>query len=163
MLKHILLPLDGSEIAEKAVEHAQKLVNPGGEITLLVAVDAPEYINYSIYGTQPIAPTVVSPQTAFDYQALTDEMVAQSNTYLERIAQDLQSSGYKVQRMVELGSAADLIVDTAEKLGVDAIVMSTHGRSGLSRWLLGSVTSKVLGHASCPVYVIPPDRSKNEA
>ena len=57
--------------------------------------------------------------------------------------------------MVEAGDPATVIVETAQKLHVDAIVMSTHGRSGLSRWLFGSVTQKVLAASCCPVFVIP--------
>lgn len=161
MLKQILVPLDGSEISEKAIEHVKRLVGPETEIALLVAVDSPEYAAYSVYGTQPIAQ--VSPMTTgFDYQALADQMAAQSRNYLERIAADLKQSGYKVTQTVEIGFPAELIVETAEKLGVDAIVMSTHGRSGLSRWILGSVTSKVLSAAPCPVYVIPRDKPTHE-
>lgn len=162
MLKHILVPLDGSELSEKAIEHVKRLVGTETEITLLVAVDSPEYFAYSMYGTQPIPPvTTVTPR--FDYQSLANEMLSQSQIYLERIAADLKQSGYKVHESVETGSPAELIVETAQRLGVDAIVMSTHGRSGLSRWILGSVTSKVLGAAPCPVYVIPRDKSMQEA
>ena len=161
MLKHILVPLDGSELSEKAIEHVQRLVGKEAEISLLVTVDSPEYTAYSMYGTQPIA-QVAPVSTGFDYQALADQMVAQSRAYLERIAADLKQSGYKVTQYVEIGFPAELIVEMAQKLGVDAIVMSTHGRSGLSRWILGSVTSKVLGAAPCPVYVIPRDKPTQE-
>jgi nucleotide-binding universal stress UspA family protein len=158
MLKHILVPLDGSELSEKAIEHVKRLIGTETEITLLVAVDSPEYIAYSMYGTQSMPP--VTPVTSrFDYQSLADEMMTQSRTYVERIAADLQQTGYKVNQLVETGLPAELIVETAQKLGVDTIVMSTHGRSGLSRWILGSVTSKVLSAAPCPVYVIPRDKS----
>jgi nucleotide-binding universal stress UspA family protein len=157
MLKHILVPLDGSELSEKAIEHVKHLAGTETEITLLVAVDSPDYIAYSMYGTQPIAP--VAPMSSrFDYQSLADEMLTQSRAYLERIAEDLKKDGYRVHQIVETGMPAELIVETAQKLGVDAIVMSTHGRSGLSRWILGSVTSKVLSAAPCPVYVIPRER-----
>ena len=57
--------------------------------------------------------------------------------------------------MVQFGDPASVIVDTAGQLHVDAIVMSTHGRSGISRWIFGSVTNKVLGMAECPVLVVP--------
>ncbi len=161
MLKHVLVPLDGSELSERAIEHVKRLIGPETEITLLVAVDSPEYIAYSMYGSAPGAS--VAPMTpTFDYQSLSAEMTSQSRTYLERIASDLKQAGYKVHQSVETGLPAELIVETAQKLGVDAIVMSTHGRSGLSRWILGSVTSKVLSAAPCPVYVIPREKSTHE-
>jgi nucleotide-binding universal stress UspA family protein len=162
MLKHILVPLDGSELSEKAIEHVKNLVGKETEITLLMAIDSPESIAYSMYGTQSVPP-VVPVNPSFDYQSLADEMMMQAQAYLERVAQYLSQTGQKVYRTVEIGSPAELIIDTAEKLGVDVIVMSTHGRSGLSRWILGSVTSKVLSASPCPVYVIPRDKSTKES
>jgi nucleotide-binding universal stress UspA family protein len=63
--------------------------------------------------------------------------------------------GLKVRQMVDAGQPFGAIVDCAEKEGVDLIVMSSHGRSGLSRMLIGSVTDKILRGGSCPVLVVP--------
>jgi nucleotide-binding universal stress UspA family protein len=63
--------------------------------------------------------------------------------------------GLKVRQMVDAGQPFGAIVDCAEKEGVDLIVMSSHGRSGLSRMLIGSVTDKILRGGPCPVLVVP--------
>lgn len=85
-------------------------------------------------------------------------MLPYAKHYVESVAKDLVKDGYTVRQEVKMGDAATVITDMAEKLHVDAIVMSTHGRSGISRFLFGSVTNKVLEAKVCPVFVIP---SKN--
>ena len=156
MLKHVLVPLDGSELAERALEHAQQITAQGGEITLLSAVDSPEYMAYNMYGTQTVPSQVAMPRSDLNFQALAEEMMSQSKQYLNRIAADLNRAGYQASVRVERGAPADVIIHCAAELKPSAIVISTHGRSGLTRWILGSVTQKVLSAAPCPVFVIPP-------
>lgn len=156
MLNHILIPLDGSELAERALAYAEQIASPGAEITLLTAVDPPEYLTYSMYGNQTIPSGMITPRPGVDYQAIADEMLKDARDYIDRVANRLQKAGYRVHRKIEMGAPAEAILKAAEAAGVDAIVMSTHGRSGLSRWLLGSVTQKVLSAAPCPVFVTPP-------
>jgi nucleotide-binding universal stress UspA family protein len=70
-------------------------------------------------------------------------------------------AGLKVRPIVDAGQPFGAIVDCAEKEGVDLIVMSSHGRSGLSRMLIGSVTDKILRGSPCPVLVVPLEKEKN--
>lgn len=158
MLKHVLVPLDGSDLAARALDYAQSIVGQGGEITLLTAVDPPEYVAYSMYGAQAIPPQTVDPHPNPEYSSATEEIVRQSRQYLDSIAIELERGGWKVHRLVAIGSPAELIIQATEEAEVDAIVMSTHGRSGISRWILGSITNKVLSAAPCPVFVVPPKR-----
>lgn len=160
MLNRVLVPLDGSELAEKALHHARTIAAPGAEIILLAAIDPPEYISYSMYGTQPLPPQAVAARTDVDYPSLTREMTDQTEAYLEQVSGELREAGFNVRHIVEVGAPADVIIQIAESASADAIVMSTHGRSGLSRWILGSVTNKVLSATPCPVFVIPPHREK---
>lgn len=153
MLDHVLVPLDGSRLAEEALEHAKRIVNHEGKITLLTAVDVPEIPMYGLY----------PPATIPDYQAAIEDALPQARAYLEQIAKDLTGAGYKVTFDAQIGDAAEVIARMAQELRVDAIVMSTHGRSGLNRWLFGSVTSKVLSAKVCPVFVIPSKRDEAEA
>jgi nucleotide-binding universal stress UspA family protein len=152
MLDHVLVPLDGSQLAEQALEHARQIVNRQGRITLLTAVDVPEIPMYGLY----------PPASIPDYQAAIEDALPQARAYLEQIGQELVAAGYSVSSEAQIGDAAEVIARTAQELGVDAIVMSTHGRSGLSRWLFGSVTSKVLSAKVCPVFVIPSRREQEE-
>jgi nucleotide-binding universal stress UspA family protein len=75
--------------------------------------------------------------------------------YLEAATASLTEEGFVVKPVVEIGEPAHIIAETAVKEHVDAIMMTTHGRSGVSRWLFGSITNKVLNVATCPVLVIP--------
>lgn len=158
MLKHILLPLDGSELAEKAIIHTTRILDAGSRITLLIVIDTPETLAFNLYALQPGPPGSAMRESAVDYQHISDEMMHSGRNYLEGKQKALQQQGYQVDILAEYGAPADVIVETAERLKVDAIAISTHGRSGLSRWILGSVTSRVISAAPCPVYVIPPDR-----
>lgn len=145
MLKHILVPLDGSQLAEDALEHAKQIVAPDGKITLVAAVDVPEAPLYGYF------PAIATP----DFEAATKEMVPQAKHYLETVAKRIASDNLTIAIDAQLGEPADVITQAAQKYHVDAIVMSTHGRSGLGKWLFGSVTQKVLNAQPCPVYVIP--------
>ncbi|GIL09424.1 MAG: universal stress protein [Chloroflexota bacterium] len=157
MLERILVPLDGSDLAEKALPEALKITVPGGEIILLMAVDPPEYLSYSMYGTQPVPPQATT-RSEMDFVTISKDMTAHSLAYLEHVAADLKQAGFQVRQVVEVGPPAETIIKAAAENHADAVVMCTHGRSGLSRWILGSVTNKVLSAASCPVFVIPPHR-----
>lgn len=148
MLNHVLVPLDGSPLAEDALKHALDILSPQGKITLVSAVEAQDMLIYGYY------PAVTAP----DYESIKNEMLPYAKHYIEGVAKDLVKEGYTVRQEVKLGDAATVITDMAEKLHVDAIVMSTHGRSGISRFLFGSVTNKVLEAKVCPVFVVP---SKN--
>jgi nucleotide-binding universal stress UspA family protein len=148
MLSHVLVPLDGSPLAEDALKHALEIVSRQGKITLVCAVEPQDTLIYGYY------PAITAP----DYQSIKNEMMPYAKHYLEGVAKDLITDGYTVRQEVKVGDAATVITDMAEKLHVDAIVMSTHGRSGISRFLFGSVTNKVLEAKVCPVFVVP---SKN--
>ena len=145
MLDHILIPLDGSQLAEEAVESAKQILPKGGKITLITALHVSESW---LYGVDPL---VVSAE----YRQSIDQMEQAAKTYLQRIAAGLEADGFQVATLLEYGHPAPVILNYAAASNVDAIIMSTHGRSGISRWLFGSVTSKVLSAASCPVFVVP--------
>ena len=145
MLKHVLVPLDGSKLAEEAIASALQVVAPDGKITLVCAVEVPEV---PVYGYYP-------PVTMPDYQETKDELVPVARHYLEGLAADMTKNGTSTRFEVTMGDPVTVITETAERLQVDAIVMSTHGRSGISRFLFGSVTNKILEAKVCPVFVVP--------
>jgi len=149
MLNHVLVPLDGSALSEKAIEHARHAIGPKGKISLLTVVEVPEYPEY-IY-----LPTPMMTPPRDDYAITTENMLQQAREYLRNIAQGLIEAGVNVEIQAIIGTPAQVIIEVAEGLNVDAVVMSTHGRSGLSRWFYGSVTQKVLGATYCPVLVVP--------
>lgn len=146
MLNHILVPLDASELSERAIEFAKQIVSPEGRITLLSVVEppaSPYLISSAVY---PIP---------FDYDQMHEEQRKHAHEYLERTLKRVSDVAPNSDFSVRIGSPAEAILEAAKDSHVDAIVMSTHGRSGLGRWIFGSVTQKVLSAAPCPVMVIP--------
>ncbi len=141
MYKKILVPLDGSELAKKALGQAEKLARCfDSEIILLQIVPF-----MPIYG----APELVTP-------LIVDEKHKESaERYLANLVEELKSKGHKASAMVKTGQqVATEIIDFAKATGIDLIVMNTHGRSGISRWFLGSVTLKVLTRAETPILLV---------
>ncbi len=150
MYKRILVPLDGSGLAEKALSHAKTMATACGpaEIDLMFVVE-------------PLRNTVVS-----GYGDKDKEFFAQSDKkaeawgkdYLAKVSKELKSDGIATKSLVLIGTAADTILDYAKKNAIDLIVMSTHGRSGLSRWAFGSVAEKVLSTSTSPVLIVRPEK-----
>jgi nucleotide-binding universal stress UspA family protein len=159
MFHHILVPLDGSPLAEQALPFATSILAPQGKLTLLSVVPVPAptlYGLFSYYGS-PFLEAGAEPST--DYTLSLQALTKETQTYLNQIALGLigaESATIKTQ--VETGDPAAEIVCVAERDSVEAIVISTHGRSGINRWLFGSVTSRVLEAAPCAVLVVPSKR-----
>ena len=141
MYKKILVPLDGSELAKKALDHAEKLAEAfDAEIILFQVVPF-----MSMYGS----PELVMPLIVDDKQKEAAEM------YLTNLAEEIKIRGHKVTAMVKIGQQVAVeIIEFAKKSGVDLIVMCTHGRSGITLWVLGSVAHKVLTRAETPILLI---------
>ncbi|GIV91606.1 universal stress protein [Chloroflexus sp.] len=146
MYRHILVPLDGSELAEQVLPHVHALAANEGttKITLLRAV--PPIFTTSVDYSGMLATTT---------EAIT-QMEQEALEYLQHIAKQFQSEGYEVHTEISALPPAEAIIDYAENHNVDLIVIATHGRSGLSRWVFGSVTQKVVQVAPTPVLVIRP-------
>jgi nucleotide-binding universal stress UspA family protein len=143
MYEKILVPLDGSELAEWAVRHAEEIARgTGAEILLLQAVYLP----------MPIVPEAV----LIAGGKAVEEAGKEAAAYLEKMAESLRAEGFRVRTMVEERPPADAILRIADREEVDAIVMSTHGRSGLSRLVMGSVAESVLHATGRPVMLVKP-------
>jgi nucleotide-binding universal stress UspA family protein len=150
MLKHVLVPLDGSALSELALYHAQNILGAGEKITLLSVIEMPVDYEYSLVDV----PLTVINARAYS-EAEYKSMYSRVQDYLNGKAKKLIERGYEVDCVVESGEPARLIHEIAGSHKIDAIVMTTHGRTGLSRWLFGSVTQKVISQMEYPVLVIP--------
>lgn len=141
MYQRLLVPLDGSGLAEEALPHALNLAGRlGSELILLRVVVSP----YAI-----VAPDLVLAGTDPNLPALN----LQAQQYLDSVAARL-SRGIPFRTIVSEGPVAEAILDHATALDVDLIVMSTHGRGGVLRWVYGSVAERVLQGSACPVLLI---------
>jgi len=145
MYERILVPLDGSALAERAIGHAQEIARgPRSEIFLLQAINFP----------LPVVPEAV---------LITDgkwlaEAKKDAARYLEGIAAPLREAGMRVRTLLDERSPADAILHVATREEIDLIVMSTHGRGGLSRMLMGSVAESVFRATSRTVMLVKPER-----
>lgn len=133
----ILVPLDGSILGEAALEPAVKVLD-GGIICLLRAAEA------------QTLPAADSPETQV-------AALREAQQYLKKIRKSLADRGLNVEARVWYGPPAAAIVTVACSEKVDLIVMATHGRSGLERLVLGSVTESVLRSAPVPILVVRPE------
>lgn len=132
----ILIATDGSRYSESAMERAIDFaISYGGELIILSVVDVPD----EFYGESP---------------DVLDSLVVKAQTYAERARQMAEAANIKVQSFVREAETWQAIIDMADEKKADTIIMGSHGRTGLKRLLMGSVTEKVIGHAPCPVLVI---------
>jgi len=148
MYKKILVPLDGSELAECVLPHVEGLaVCPGGAEVILVSVTE-RVAGFRVIEdpNQPTGGRLIPEAVGKKERA--------ARRYLDRIAKPLAKKGIKVLTEVLLGKPADEIVLFATEEGCDLIVMASHGRSGPSRWTHGSVAEKVFRSNCAPVLMV---------
>lgn len=144
MYSTILVPLDGSELSERAIPHARDLaLKYGAEITLLRATALPDRV-YAL-------PDLTAAAYMERYRESEHDAIRE---YLKTWQERLEKDGLVVHISHRLDEAATAIVEEAEEEDVDLVVMSTHGRGGFDRWVHGSVASKVMRHAPCPLLLI---------
>ena len=148
MYKKILAPLDGSELSECSLEHVRAIATD---------CQVPEVILIRVVEPIPSSAYVAYAELAGDWVAqLERQDQSEAENYLSQLADKLKKEGMIVQTAVVFGRAAEAILNYAKDNQVDLIIMSTRGKSGLSRWLSGSVVSRVRSHSIIPVLIIPP-------
>lgn len=144
-LKSVIVPLDGSELAERMLSTVAELAKT---LKLEVVLFRAYSIPYNAYAT-------AEGYYAMDYEELLKGMKEEAVAYLEKEIEAVKKLGVdKVSYTVKEGFAADEIISLARITPEGLIAMSTHGRSGVKRWMLGSVTETVVRHTSDPVWVI---------
>jgi nucleotide-binding universal stress UspA family protein len=132
----ILVPLDGSECAENILPYLEKLATDlKAGIALLQVVYA-----HTFPGLDPTDAEV--------------KVVREAEEYLRKVEAKLKAKGFKVDTHVRYGNDAEEILDHAAQKDIDLIAMSTHGRGGVQRFLLGSVAEKLLRHSPKPIFLV---------
>ena len=141
MLKKILVPFDGSGYSEKAYEKALEIAEKFQSDLIVMAVlqsKIPDSAGVSIQRLQE----------------LQDEQENEATTMLRRLEKDANDKNIPFSiKIVHNPSSSDGIVSFAENSNIDLIVMGSHGRTGLTKIVLGSVANGVVGHAKCPVLI----------
>lgn len=147
--KNILVPLDGSELAEKAVRPAFRVATSMAERSVAVAGDTVRLVLLRV--VSPIMLVAADPML---YDEMTRLNIDEAQAYLNTVRLSLPPDQIHVETRVISGPPADSIVQFAEENQVDLILMSSHGRTGSSRWVYGSVAEKVMHHAPCATVII---------
>ena len=149
MYSKILVPLDGSTFSESSLEHA-KIIAAGCKAKEVILLKVVEPLRG--YAT-----------LARDIQAQNDKKAIEAaKEYLSRISGELQKEGINTKIEIISGDPASEILDFSISNNIDLIIMATRGESGVMRWLLGSVSERVVLHATVPVITVSPGGMKRE-
>ena len=145
MYQHVMVCLDGSELAECVLPHAAKISTDCNvpKITFIWVIKP-----LKLYGS---AESHISPEERERLEADSMEVAA---AYLEEKARPFRDQNFLVECAVLFGNVVDQIIDYTEKNGVNLIIIATHGRSGVSRLFLGSVADRILQASPVPILMV---------
>ena len=147
MYERIVVALDGSEVAERVLTYVEPLAEKFGAAVSLVRATAP-------LESGPAAQVAMESGGTIDPVPLVEAERREAAEYLERVVDRLRARGLSVTAAQPEGAAAESIVEHARGARADLIAMTTHGRSGLGRLVLGSVADAVMRNAACPVLLV---------
>jgi nucleotide-binding universal stress UspA family protein len=145
MYRKIMVPLDGSDLAECVLPHVEAIAM-GCEVNDVAFVRTVEPFQLP-RGSEWVP-------TPEEQQRIESSHRSDAQDYLNQLVGRLKYDGVSLQTEVIMGKAAESLADYAEKNGVDLIVIATHGRSGVSRWVWGSVADRILRSACVPVLMV---------
>jgi nucleotide-binding universal stress UspA family protein len=153
MYQHIMVPLDGSELAECVLSHVEMLAKGYNipKITLIRVVTPLKLYSGLDYGGFEAS------LSGNQIQQLEDENIKIATEYLAKQVSRLTAQGINTEAKVVFGLVSVELTEFAEKNKVDLIIIATHGRSGITRWVWGSVADKILKTSKVPVLMVRPD------
>jgi nucleotide-binding universal stress UspA family protein len=154
MYNKILVPLDGSQLTECSLEHTKSIAS-GCQVTEVILLRVVEPIESGDAATYA--------QIGYSPTEMENRRIEDAQKYVDTLAQRLNQEGINARGEAIVGRAAEAILDYSRKKGVDLIIMSTHGRSGISRWALGSVADRVSRHSTAPVLLVSPEGCRKAA
>ena len=145
-ISSVVLPLDGSKEGEAALPYIEQLASGLGVRVILLQVLATGYMGL------------------YTYAAYTEQQIASDSAlakdYLDKVGGRLRQSEIATESVVRLGDAAGEIIDFTDKVGADLVAMSTHGRSGVGRWVFGSVAERVLHSGNKPLLLVRAQKAR---
>jgi nucleotide-binding universal stress UspA family protein len=150
MFSKILVPLDGSQLAEQVLPYVKSLVQRTQAVVILLRVADHPARQYYVEGLAVNA-------------TQSDDSHAHCEAYLYHMAESLTNTNFLVNYAVKEGPIADVILDYADEIQADLIAMSTHGRTSIGRWLLGSVADRVVHGSHIPILLIRGQLAENAA
>ena len=145
-IDQILVPLDGSDIGQAALDYIELVAKEtGAAITLIQVISTPNSMETSLLGNAT-------------WDSFSKEMREAASNYLGSLVEELKGHGITAKYDIPIGNPAAEIIEYARKYKFDLIAMSTHGRTGLARWVLGSIADKVLHGAGMPMWLVRPSK-----
>ncbi|MEA3412030.1 MAG: universal stress protein [Pseudomonadota bacterium] len=143
---NILVATDLSESTQQVLEGMEALLDVGNARVWLIHVAEPKpwFVGHEV--------------DTREMREVTAEMYQREHRELQRIGAELRSKGVDCSSLLVQGETAGMIMDEADRLSVDVIVLGSHGKSAVKRWVVGSTSDDVLRHSSIPVLVIPTHR-----
>jgi nucleotide-binding universal stress UspA family protein len=143
MYKKVLVPLDGSQYAQCSLDHVRAIG---------LGCNIPEIILFRV--VESAAGDAAAGNEKKSATKIEREMTAEAKDYLASLAKRLKEEGLQVRGELAFGRADEQITNYARNNQIDLIIMSTHGRSGISKWQIGSVTKGVVDFSTVPVLLV---------
>ena len=138
-MKKILVAHDGSKLSDKALKKA---------VEIAVAFDS------SITVLSVIPELYLTELSDLDRQRIMDALTEETKAAMEKVRVSLSGKSIDAKVIIRQGPAAEKILETAQKMKISLLVAGSHGRHGTKKFLLGSVSSKIVDYASCPVLIV---------
>jgi nucleotide-binding universal stress UspA family protein len=143
IFQRLVVPLDGSPLAEAVLPFVYRLAGHGTTVVIVRAVPV-----------AAVAAAVEAPVAAQVMVEAEERDRAEAASYLDHVLVELRAAGLDVTSEVRIGTPATVILDVVREQGAELIAMTTHGRTGLGRLVFGSVAEHVLRHATAPVFLV---------
>ncbi len=159
MVKKVIVGLDGSPLAEAALPYAEIFARANrASVVLVQAVPIDEMPEEPPEEESPRADSRATGRTPESTRDLTTEQraVYRAERYLHAVAERMGGAGVVAESVVAVGAPATILVEEAQTRQAELLILSTHGRSGLGRWIYGSVADEVMRRSSVPVLLVPP-------
>ena len=156
MFERILVPLDGSRFSVRALRYGIEVAKHFKAEVILMRVVPPATLTVAAGPPEVVGSPVTTQITAESAELQNRSNLVRANRYLRRKIRELSSEGIKSSCYVAIGPPSESIMDRCRRGDVDLVVMATHGRGGLKRAFVGSVTDEVIRSSGVPVLVIRP-------
>jgi nucleotide-binding universal stress UspA family protein len=149
--QHVIVPLDGSDLAESVLPHLEAIAS-NCQITTVELVRAVPPIEMHFKAALPI--------DSKQEKQINEVALKEAQDYLNKVQSRLDAKRMNVTTKVLSGDAAETLANYVDSTGADLLIIATHGRSGISRWVWGSVADKLLRSSCIPVFVVRPPECK---
>ena len=153
MYKKIMVPLDGSQLAECVLPHVEAFIK-GFNISDVLLVRGMEPVNPDFRTLDNTFDGEIIRQVQEGWREKEKQREASVKDYLEKVAEHLTQKRTTVHTEVLIGNVAENLADYADSNDIDLIIMATHGHSGITRWVMGSMADKLFRSASVPVFMV---------